>query len=408
MNDAPGAGNAGAIIARWQRTAVLVAAAGAALCVVGVFVDATQFFRSYLVGYLYWLGIALGCLGVGLLHNMTGGAWGRVTSSFVNAAVKTLPLLALLFVPIALGFGRLYSWSDPAVVAADELLRHKSAYLNVPATLARAVAYFAIWIGFGIILSRAAGKSKAHAPADVAAARRTKLLSAPGIVLYVLTMTFASIDWAMSLDPHWFSTIYGVLFIVGQALSAFGLLILMLAAFRDEPPFAGAITQDHFHDLGNLLFAFVLLWAYASISQLLIIWSANLPEEIPWYIKRFNGGWQFIGLGLVIFHFVIPFFILLSRIAKRRAVIIARVAVAILVVHYLDIFWIVAPEFHPKGLKIHWLDFATFAALGGVWFAFYLRQLGAQPLAIAIEAGAVPAGAHGDGRAPSAEASHAR
>jgi len=396
------ANRAAASIARWQRTSLLVGAAGAVLCAAGAFIDTTQFFRSYLVGYLYWLGIALGCLGVTLLHNMTGGAWGRVTRSFLDAGMKTLPLAAILFIPVALGMSRLYVWSDPAVVAADDLLRHKSAYLNVPAALARAAAYFAIWIGFGLVMSRGASSSAEGA----AAARRTKLLSAPGILFYVLTMTFASIDWAMSLDPHWFSTIYGVLFIVGQALSAFALLILMLAAFRDEPPFARAVTQDHFHDLGNLLFAFVLLWAYASISQLLIIWSANLPEEIPWYIKRFNGGWQFIGLGLVLFHFVIPFFILLSRIAKRRAVILARVAVAILVVRYLDIFWIVAPEFHEAGVRIHWLDFAAFAAIGGVWLAFYLRQLGARPLAIATESGSEAAGAHG-GRAASAEASHA-
>lgn len=394
-----------AIIARWQRTAVIVGGAGAVLCAAGAFIDTTQFFRSYLVGYLYWLGIALGCLGVSLLHNMTGGAWGRVTSAFLGAGIRTLPLLALLFVPIALGMTRLYVWSDPSVVAADEILRHKSAYLNVPAALLRAAVYFAIWIGFGVVMSRRAAASPA---ADAAAQRRTKLLSAPGILFYVLTMTFASIDWAMSLDPHWFSTIYGVLFIVGQALSAFGLLILMLAAFRDEPPYAGAVTQDHFHDLGNLLFAFVLLWAYAAISQLLIIWSANLPEEIPWYIKRFRGGWQFVGLGLVLFHFVVPFFILLSRVAKRRAVVIARVAAAILVVRYLDIFWIVAPEFHEEGLRVHWLDFAAFAGIGGVWLAFYLRQLGARPLAIAHEA-APATGAHGahGGHAPAAEGSHA-
>lgn len=384
-------------VASWQRRALIAGVAGAAVCAVGAFLSPAQFFRSYLVAYLYWMGVALGCLGVGLLHNLTGGAWGRVIRAFLEAGMRTLPLVALFFVPIAIGAGHLYEWTHTDVVAADELLRHKSAYLNLPAMLIRAALYFAIWIGFAVLSTRLS--ERAHSASGVgaaAAARRLKLSSAPGILLYVLTMTFASIDWAMSLDPHWFSTIYGVIFIVGQALSGFALAIVLLAALRDDEPLAGAVTQDHFHDLGNLLFAFVLLWAYVSLSQLLIIWSANLPEEVPWYIRRFHGGWQYVGLALVAFHFVLPFFILLSRIAKRRSVILARVAVAILVMRYVDLYWMVGPELYssagspdhgasPSRFHFHWLDVAAFAAIGGLWLALYMRHLRARPLLAAHE-----------------------
>jgi hypothetical protein len=372
-------------LARWRRTALIAGVAGALVCLVGVFVQPAQFFRSYLIAFLYWLGIGLGCLGVGLLHNMTGGAWGRVIRSFLGAGMRTLPLLALLFVPIALGMGHLYEWSHPEVVAADELLQKKSAYLNVTAVIVRAAVYFAIWIGFALTVSRLTERARLSRGQDEQAVRRLKLLSAPGILLYVLTMTFASVDWAMSLDPHWFSTIYGVLFIVGQALSAFAFVIVLLAALRDEEPLAGVVREDHFHDLGNLLLAFLLLWAYVALSQLIIIWSGNLPEEIPWYIKRFGGGWQVVGLALAAFHFIAPFFVLLSRIAKRRAHVLARVALALLVMRAVDLFWIIAPEFREDGIGVHWLDPAAFAAVGGVWLFFYFRQLAAHPLVAHVE-----------------------
>jgi hypothetical protein len=383
-------------VAAWQRRALVAGVVGAVACAVGAFLSPAQFFRSYLVAYLYWMGVALGCLGVGLLHNMTGGAWGRVIRAFLEAGMRTLPLVALFFVPVALGARHLYEWTHADVVAADELLQSKSAYLNLPAMLVRAVVYFALWIGFAAFSTRFAERAQSPSSAGAAATRRLKLSSAPGILIYVLTMTFASIDWAMSLDPHWFSTIYGVIFIVGQALSAFALAIVLLAALRDDEPLAGVVTQDHFHDLGNLLFAFVLLWAYVSLSQLLIIWSANLPEEIPWYLRRFYGGWQYVGFALVAFHFILPFFILLSRLAKRRSVILARVAIAILVMRYVDLYWMVAPEMYAvesegtmlgarSQFHFHWLDVAAFAAIGGLWLALYMRGLRARPLLAAHE-----------------------
>lgn len=362
----------------WRRRAFMAGLAGAALAALGFLTSREQFFHSYLLAYLFWLGIALGCHGVVMLHNMTGGAWGVVVRRLLEAATRTLPLMALLFVPILLGLSHLYEWSRPEAVASDALLRHKSAYLNAPFVAVRAAFYFAVWIGISHILNR--WSSSQDEPRAAENARRLKLLSAPGILLYVLTMTFASIDWVMSLDAHWFSTIYGVLFIVGQAMSAFAFAICVLVLLKDREPFAGIVSKVHFHDLGNLLFAFLMLWAYVSLSQLLIIWSGNLPEEIPWYMRRFHGGWEWVGYALVIFHFTVPFFLLLSRAVKQSARALARVSVAIIAMRLVDLFWMIAPEIHGTGFHVHWLDLIMPVAIGGLWLAAYFRELGAGPL----------------------------
>jgi hypothetical protein len=394
MNGAQHAANDAAHprIATWQRMALLAGIAASLLSAVGAFLAPQQFFRSYLLGYLFWLGIALGCLGIALLHQLTGGAWGNVIRRFLESGTRTLPLLALLFVPIVFGLPHLYEWTHPEVVAADHVLQHKSAYLNVPFLLGRAAFYFAVWIGFAMLLN--AWSARGAAEPGGAIARRLKIASAPGILFYVLTMTFAAVDWVMSLDPHWFSTIFGVLFIVGQVLSAFAFVIALVARMRDAEPLASGVTSDHLHDLGNLLFAFLFLWAYISISQLLIIWSANLPEEIPWYLKRFNGGWEWVGYALVVFHFAVPFLILLNRRVKRAGRALAMTATAIIVMHFVDLFWIIVPEFHPDAFRIHWLDVAAPVAVGGLWLALFFRQLAQRPLLAAAPEPAPAGGSH--------------
>jgi hypothetical protein len=374
---------------------LVVGISAALLSVIGLLLSREQFFRSYLLAYLFWLGIALGCLGVSMLHNLTGGAWGMVIRRLLESATRTLPLLALLFLPILAGTRDLYEWSRPDAVAADALLRHKSAYLNVPFVIVRAALYFAVWLLAAHGVNRWSRVQEERT--DPAIERKVKLLSAPGILLYVLTMTFASIDWVMSLDPRWFSTIYGVLFIVGQALSAFAFAICVVVLLRDRAPFAGIVSKVHLHDLGNLLFAFLMLWAYASLSQLLIIWSGNLPEEIPWYLRRFTGGWEWVGYALILFHFAVPFFLLLVRRMKRSAVALARVAASILVMRFVDLFWMVTPEFHHDGIRLHWLDLAIPVALGGIWLAAYLRELGRQPLVATRDLDAIGGEAHVSG-----------
>src|SRR5947209_6435924 len=281
-----------------QRQLLIAGAAGLAVSVVGLIVNVTQFLQSYLMAYMFVLGIALGSLALGMVHQLSGGAWGVVIRRPIGAATRTLPVLTLLFLPIAFGMHRLYGWTDSVLVARDEVLQHKHLYLNAPFFVLRAAIYFAVWNILTYFLN--AWSLEQDETADPRLARRMQILSAGGLVAYGLTITFASFDWLMSLEPHWFSTIYGVLILGGQGLSAMAFLIVALVWLSRRKPLDAIIVPAHFHDLGNLMLAFVMLWAYFSFSQYLIIWSGNLPEEIAWYLHRLRGGWQAIGLALVV------------------------------------------------------------------------------------------------------------
>jgi hypothetical protein len=324
------------------------------------------------------LGGTLGCLAIGMIHQLSGGAWGIVARPIVGAATRVLPILTLLFLPIVLGTGHLYEWTHADVVAADPLLQHKRPYLNIPFFLARAALYFLAWNGLALLLN--AWSREQDRTGDPQMAARMQRLSGGGLVVYGLTVTFASFDWLMSLDPHWFSTIYGVLVMGGQGLTAIAFVIVVLAWLSRRPPLDGIVAPRHVHDLGNLMLAFVMLWAYFSFSQYLIIYSANLPEEITWYVRRLHTGWQSLGLALVLFHFAIPFLILLSRRVKRQPDLLMKVALGVLVVRLLDLFWLIAPEFHRDGLAVSWLDAALPLALASVWMGCFVRELRGRPL----------------------------
>lgn len=365
-------------LARSRQRLLLVGVGGLALCAVGGFTNPTQFFFSYLLAFMFWLGIALGCLSIVMLHHLSGGAWGLVIRRLLEAGTRTLPLMAILFLPLLLGIPSLYVWARPDVMASDPILREKSLYLNVPFFLARALIYFGVWAGLAHFLNR--WSLEQDRTADPALARRLQVLSAGGIVLYALTITFASFDWVMSLEPHWFSTIFGVLFMGGQALSALSFIIAAAVFLATRKPLCDVLLPSHFHDLGKLLMAFIMLWAYFSFSQFLIIWSGNLTEEIPWYMHRLAAGWQWVGIALVLFHFAIPFAILLSRANKRKARILGWVAAGVIVMRVVDLFWLIGPEIHQEGLRVHWLDVAAPLAVGGVWLAWFLWQLGTRPL----------------------------
>jgi len=365
---------------RGQRLALRVGLVAGVLCVVGALFDPTQALRSYLVAYLFWLGMTLGCLAILMIHHVAGGRWSAVIRRLLESGTRTVPLMALLFLPVALGTHQLYEWAHHDVVARDAVLQAKSAYLNVPFFLARAVFYFAVWLALMGLLNR--WSLAQDATDDPGLARRMALLSRGGLVFFGFTMTFASIDWVMSLEPHWFSTIYGVLVIGGQAVAAMGLMIALAAvlAERDGGPLAGVIGKQQFHDLGKLLLAFVMLWAYFMLSQFLIIWAGNLPEEIPWYLRRSTGGWQIVTFGLIALQFVLPFLILLSRDVKEQPRRLMSIAVLVVVAQFVDVFWLVSPAFHPGALVIHWLDLVTPIAVGGIWFAMFVRQLASRPL----------------------------
>jgi hypothetical protein len=360
-------------LAAHQRRLVTAGAAGGAVSVIGLFLSPAQFLQSYLMAYMFVLGITLGCLALGMVHQLSGGAWGVVIRRPIGAATRTLPVLTLLFLPIALGLPHLYVWTDASLVARDELLRHKQLYLNVPFFLVRAAIYFAVWNALTYFLN--AWSLEQDETGDPRLARRMQRLSAAGLVAYGLTITFASFDWLMSLEPHWFSTIYGVLIIGGQGLSAMAFLIVVLVWLSRRKPLDAIIVPAHFHDLGNLMLAFVMLWAYFSFSQYLIIWSGNLPEEIAWYLHRLQTGWRFVGLALILFHFAVPFCLLLSRAVKREADMIVKVAIGMLVVRLVDLFWLIAPEFHTNGLSVSWLDAVLPASLFAIWLGCFVWQL---------------------------------
>jgi hypothetical protein len=358
---------------RLQRRALILGVGGLVLCGVGLLLDQRQFFRSYLLAYLFWLGIALGSLPILMLHHLVGGAWGAVIRRILEAASRTLPYMALMFVPLLFGLGELYSWARPEAVAADALLQHKRPYLNVPFFVLRSAMYFVAWLALAYGLNRWS-QAQDRTAADTFG-RRLRLLSGPGLVLYVLTATFSSVDWMMSLEPHWFSTMYGILVIIGQLLATLSFAVVVIVLLADVPPLSEVLSAAHFHDLGNLLLAFVMLWAYMNISQFLIIWSGNLPEEIPWYIHRTQGGWGWLALVVILFFFTLPFLLLLSRQIKRQPQFLARVAAVLLFMHAVDLGWFVVPAFQPAGIVLHSLDIATLAGIGGIWLAVFIWQL---------------------------------
>lgn len=364
-----------ASVGRLQQRALTVGILGLALMMFGASASPAQFFRSYLVGYLFALGVTLGCLGLLMLQHLTGGHWGVVIRRPLESATRTLPVLAVLFVPLGFGLRQLYAWTGPM---EKSLSRFQMSYLTIPGFLTRAAIYFAIWILLMLLLN--SWSLQQDARPERALRRKLQMLSGPGIILYVFTMTFAAVDWVMSLSPHWSSTIYGFLFVGGQAVSAMALMIAVAVLLAQSEPMSGILQPRHLHDLGKLLLAFVMLWAYFAFSQLLIIWAGNLPEEIPFYVKRLRGGWGALGVLILLFHFALPFFLLLSRDLKRSARLLPRLAIAVIFMRLVDLFWMTAPEFSPDAFRVHWMDVAAPAGIGGIWLAYFAWQLKGRPL----------------------------
>ena len=361
---------------RWGSTFALL---GIVLCVAGYFADPARFFQSYLLGYIFWVNLSLGSLGVLMLHHMTSGKWGFAVQRYAEAGAKTIVLMAVLFIPVIAGMSGLYPWMNPARLA--EAASRKLAYLNSSFFIGRALLYFVLWIGMSFLLARWSRRQD-----ETRDARYTVLLrrvSAPGLIIYVLSTTFAATDWVMSLEPDWFSTIYGFLFVASQGLAAFALCVMMLKFFSRTDEVRQVAQPGVFLDLGNLILASVILWAYMSFSQLLIIWSGNLPEEISWYVRRLGLEWRMVALVLVVLHFLVPFLILLIRQSKRSSTVLWKLAAGIMVMRIVDVYWLVMPAFQPEHIVFHWLDFAAFAAIGGLWLLTFSRLLG--------NAGLVPA-----------------
>jgi hypothetical protein len=367
-----------AALGRLERTGLGLAVVFLLVLAVGLVTNRPQFFRSYLFGYLFTVLLALGSLGLAMLSHLTGGLWGVVPRRLHEAAARTLPALGALFVPVLFGLGSLYAWADPGVVAGDAILREKAAYLNPRFFTLRAVFYFLVWIGLAYRIS--SWSRQQDAGASDARAAKLRAVSALGIVLLFLTVSFAAIDWGMSLAPHWFSTIYGVLFIVAAALGALSFTIVVLARFSAEEPWKSALQPVTVHDLGKLLLAFTMLWGYVNFSQFLIVWSGNVSEETPFYLRRLQGGWNAIAIALVVFHFALPFALLLSRALKRSARALAVVATLLLVMQLVDLYWLIGPDLASHGeeapaLHPHVFDLAAALGIFGLWLVLFARQL---------------------------------
>lgn len=372
---------------RFQLRATIVGVAAILLCVIGAFIlnsrgGLDQFFHAYLMAYVFWTGVSVGSLAILMLHHLSGGGWGLVIRRILEAATRVLPLMFVLFIPVIFGMKSLYEWTHPLQTIPEghrEVIAHKLPYLNTPFFLGRFVFYFVVWGLLMFFLNKWSLEQDRTANPNL---RKTMQgLSGPGLVLFGLTVTYTATDWVMSLEPEWFSTIFGLLIMAGWGLSAFAFVIIALSLLSNRPPLAGVIAPLHFHDLGKLLLAFVMIWAYFSFSQFLLIWYANLPEEIPWYLRRMQGGWQYVGLLLVALHFALPFFLLLSRDLKRHARSLSIVAGLILVMRLVDLFWMIAPVAEVRDVGAldailnHWMYVIAPIGLGGLWLAYFAYQL---------------------------------
>ena len=363
-------------IGRLQQRGLVAAVVGLVAGAVGAFLQPAQILPSWLIGFTFCLGLSLGSLALLMIQHLSGGQWGLVGRRVFEAGSRLLPYCLLLFVPIVVMLPRLYIWAQPAAVRADQILQHKAIYLNVWFFVIRAAVYFFVWLGCMYYLNVwSAGQDRGEVAVSEADTRRFRVISAPGLLVYVITMTLAGVDWLMSLDPHWYSTIFGFIMVTGQGLCALSLAVAVLAVLTPREPLASVLRPVHFHDLGKLMLMFVMLWAYLSFSQFLIIWAGNLPEEIPFYLTRLRYGWQYVSLIIVIGHFALPFTLLLSRDLKRHPRLLARVAWFIVAIRLVDIIWLVAPTFNQGGFPVSLANVGIPVGLAGIWFFLFAGQL---------------------------------
>ena len=364
---------------RVQRAGLLVGGIALLLAIPGALSSPEKFYHSYIFSYMLVLGLTVGSLGLLMLQHLTGGNWGIIIRRPLEAASRNIWLVLVMFIPIVLGMKTLYrAWLDPERLKEEPLSKFQQGYLTSGGFLGRAVLYFAIWFLL-MWLFNSWSQQQDERKQDPQIQRRFKSLSGPGVILYILAMTFAAIDWVMSLSPHWASTIYGFIFVGAQAIASMCLMIIVIVLLSGSEPLAGIIQKRHLHDLGKWLFTFNILWAYFAFSQLLIIWSGNQPEEISFYRTRLFGGWGVVAVFVLVFSFSLPFLILLSRDVKRTPRLIAKVAAWMLLMRLVDLYWMTRPEFTSRAFPT-WLDFVVPIALFGLWLGFFAMNLKQRPL----------------------------
>lgn len=378
-----------AAINRLRTLALGVGGIALIIWAAGAYFDTEQALRSWLLGFIFWGGIAIGCLGVLMLQYLTGGAWGVVIRRIVEAGSRTLPLIFLMFIPLAIGVytGSFYEWTH--LPLTDHVMEHRGIFMTPWFWIVRTVIYFALWGVMVHLLNKwGAAQDKTMTVEDSRLLlERASRFSGPTMVVYALVVTFAVVDWVMTLDPHWFSTMWGLLFVAGWALSAFCFVVAILAFLVDKAPMNRVLGTRHFHDLGKLMLALVMVWAYFNFSQFLIIWSGNLPEETTFYLIRMKGGWGYMGVVLILFHFAFPFLVLLQQDFKRRAKWIATLAIFILVMRLVDMFYQIGPtnrvlptSIEPGAFYVSWMDFVAPVAVGGIWLWWFFGELLKRPM----------------------------
>jgi hypothetical protein len=356
---------------RAQRLFLIIGLIGVAASAYGAFANWTEFLRAYLIAYMFWLLVGIGSLAILMLHHMVGGGWGYVIRRTLEASTRTIPLLALFFIPLVIGH------SDPQVYPVVTGSSFKAFYLSPPFYFGRVIFYFAAWILFAYLLNKLSSQQDLGGTHGML--KKFNNISAAGMLIYCAAISWAAFDWVMALEPNFFSTIFGMIFIVMSALAAMSFTIIVSLFLAKHKPLSEVIDFKKFNDLGNILLTFVMLWAYLSFSQFLIIWAGNLQDENFWYTVRATGGWKWVALFIILFHFAVPFVLLLNRPVKRHMKALAFVGGGLLAMTWFDLYWFIMPAFYPLAPHINWMDIVAPFGIGGVWLAFFIRQLKARP-----------------------------
>jgi hypothetical protein len=365
-------------IASAQMPAIVIGVIGIIGSAAGFVMNAPEFFRAWLPAFIFWFLIAAGALAVLMLQYVTGGEWGLLIRRPLGAAARTIPLFLLFGLPVAFGLKHIYIWADEAIVHGDPLLEQKQLWLNPTGWIIRALVYFgllSLWAWRIRILSL-----KFYEGRSPYVELKRRKWSAAGLLMVVMVLTFSGIDWVMSLEPKWYSSMFGIAFTVGAGLSAFAFVTFFLTLLSDNPAMKGILKPNLFRDLGNLMLAFTMLWAYTNFSQFLLIWYGNIKEETPYYLQRTHGGWGVLAIALIVFHFFLPFTMLLMRRIKDRPGTIAIVTVIILLMRFVDVYWLVVPAHHPDHFYFSWMTLAAFLGIGGLWLAAFIWQLKGQTI----------------------------
>ncbi len=360
------------------KIALVVGIIGLAVSFVGLFTNAGQFYNSWLVAFTFWVSIGLGALCMTMIHHLTSSVWSIVVRRIGESMASTLPWMAILSIPLFVGMDSLYMWTDTELVAGDVALTAKASYLNPTFFIVRSVVYFLVWTFLALSLSKIsvaqdAGWSDARA-------KKLVVISGPGMIAFAITLTFACFDWIMSLEPHWYSTIYGLWYFAGGITSAMAFYAIVVLGLRGKGVLNKTITIEHQHDIGKLMFAFLVFWGYMHLSQYLLIWYANLPEETLFYKMRWGAGWTTMSWVLLIGGFCMPFVLLMGRSAKRSDMSLLVFAIWMLLVHWVDLYWNIMPNFHHETVVLSWMDLTTLVGIGGLFVFFFWTKFTKNPV----------------------------